>query len=339
MTAISVAMATRNGERFLREQLETIAAQTRQPAELVVCDDASTDRTTAILERFASASSFLVRVQVNERRLGAGDNFLQAAALCKGDVIAFCDQDDLWRPEKLERCTDELSAASALLVVHANEVVLDDGTPTGERFPRIDSTYAAPPLSSDPWQGLPGMSMVFDAGLTGMAAPQLRPRSHVDPAQQILHDEWIYLLARSLGTVVFLSERLGSYRQHGQNVLGAPAPDEGGWRQARRFGESYYRKRRDQAADAARLFDSLAVVTDDPDERAKLARAESWYRALAELIERRLAVYDSEASTARRLAAVGRLLRARDYRRRQDGGLGGRSLLKDVAVALTPAKR
>src|SRR5690349_15385572 len=99
---ISVAMATYNGAPFLPEQLQSLAAQTLPPFELVVCDDGSTDRTIQILREFATSAPFPVRIHENSERLGFGDNFLKAAALCQGDWIAFCDQDDIWLPHKLE---------------------------------------------------------------------------------------------------------------------------------------------------------------------------------------------------------------------------------------------
>ena len=98
--SISVAMATYNGGRFLREQLDSLNQQTVLPRELVVCDDRSTDNTVRILEEFASQAAFPVKVVVNENRLGFGDNFMKAASLCSGDLISFCDQDDIWYSNK-----------------------------------------------------------------------------------------------------------------------------------------------------------------------------------------------------------------------------------------------
>ena len=98
---VSVAMATYNGERFLQEQLDSLAAQTHLPCELVVGDDGSTDGTLDILERFARTAPFPVHIQRNSVNLGYGENFLQTASRCTGEWIAFCDQDDVWKPTKL----------------------------------------------------------------------------------------------------------------------------------------------------------------------------------------------------------------------------------------------
>jgi len=99
---ISIAMATYNGESFLAEQLDNLAKQTLKPLELVVCDDGSTDDTVAILEGFAALAPFPVSIHRNGTRLGHTENFLKAANLCSGKWIGFCDQDDVWLPNKLE---------------------------------------------------------------------------------------------------------------------------------------------------------------------------------------------------------------------------------------------
>src|SRR5258708_1747298 len=106
---VSVALCTYNGARFLREQLESIAAQTHIPAELVACDDASTDDSFSILESFAKSAVFPVRLVRNEIRVGSTKNFEQAIGLCTGEIIALCDQDDVWLPEKLARIGEELA--------------------------------------------------------------------------------------------------------------------------------------------------------------------------------------------------------------------------------------
>ena len=98
---ISVALCTCNGARFLSEQLVSLAEQTLRPIELVVCDDASDDGTWQLLEEFQRSAPFPVRLYRNVRRLGIAQNFEQAMLLCEGDVIALCDQDDVWLPEKL----------------------------------------------------------------------------------------------------------------------------------------------------------------------------------------------------------------------------------------------
>lgn len=98
---ISIAMATYNGKTFIREQLDSILAQTEQDFEIVICDDASTDSTPQILDEYARKDS-RIHVYRNEKNLGYRENFNKAVSLCKGDFVAFSDQDDLWLPNHLE---------------------------------------------------------------------------------------------------------------------------------------------------------------------------------------------------------------------------------------------
>lgn len=102
---VSVVMCTYNGaSRHLREQLDSIFAQTLLPMEIVAQDDGSTDDTLAILHEYAAKAPEGVsfRVSVNGGRHGINDNFLSAMALARGEWIAISDQDDIWMPTKIE---------------------------------------------------------------------------------------------------------------------------------------------------------------------------------------------------------------------------------------------
>jgi glycosyltransferase involved in cell wall biosynthesis len=94
---VSVAMATYNGERFLPDMLESLAAQTRPPDELIVRDDASQDGTVGLLHAFARRMPFRVEVVAGDQRLGYAQNFVAASQACRGSLVFFADQDDVWR--------------------------------------------------------------------------------------------------------------------------------------------------------------------------------------------------------------------------------------------------
>src|SRR5688500_18488634 len=123
---ISVAMCTYDGEPFLREQLASIAAQGRQPDELVVCDDRSSDSTCDIVREFAATAPFAVRLHTNERNLGSTKNFERAIRLCEGDAIALADQDDVWLPSKLARIEERFAAEPRAGLVFSDAEVVDE---------------------------------------------------------------------------------------------------------------------------------------------------------------------------------------------------------------------
>ncbi len=97
---LSIVMATYNGERFLREQLDSLYRQTLQPDEVLVVDDCSTDGTVGILEEYHRSHG--LKYVVNEHNLRVNKNFEKGLKLCSGDYIMFCDQDDIWMDNKIE---------------------------------------------------------------------------------------------------------------------------------------------------------------------------------------------------------------------------------------------
>ncbi|MES1170182.1 MAG: glycosyltransferase, partial [Leifsonia sp.] len=104
---ITVALCTRNGAAFVDEQVRSILSQVPEPDELVLGDDASRDDTVAIVERAvadhrASGGRTALVVRRHDPPLGVVGNFEDALQHAKGDLIALSDQDDIWRPGKLE---------------------------------------------------------------------------------------------------------------------------------------------------------------------------------------------------------------------------------------------
>jgi glycosyltransferase involved in cell wall biosynthesis len=318
--SLSVALATFNGEEFINAQLASLAAQTVLPDELVVCDDGSTDETVRLLERFRRDAPFPVHIHPNSERLGFAETFLRCAGICRGDVIAFCDQDDSWLTQKVERCSRELQQPGVLLAIHSSRLAAADLTPTRRLYPHIRRDRLEAPLAGDPWLAVRGMSMAFAAELVRAIDPARRPPSHYLDGK-MNHDEWIYVLARGLGWISYVAEPLARYRQHGGNITGAAEQMRPG--ELLRTGATYYARRHEQAVALADIF----------GERAPAAA--SWYREQAAALERRLSVYDPQARARVRLRRLASLAAAGAYGRRTTGGFGLRGLARDaVMVAL-----
>ena len=105
---ISVVMATYNGEKYLREQLDSIRLQTRPVDELIMCDDGSADNTVAIAQQYVAEHNLSEswKMVVNEKNLGYANNFDKVTLLASGDLIFFADQDDVWNEDKVQIMAD-----------------------------------------------------------------------------------------------------------------------------------------------------------------------------------------------------------------------------------------
>lgn len=221
-SSVSVAMTTFNGLPYVKEQLESILAQSRPVQEVVICDDGSTDGTWDWLST-ASAVDSRIRVYRNPQRLGSTKNFERAIGLCRGDVIFLSDQDDIWLPEKVKRLTAALQASEAVLAMSNGQLVKEDGTDIGvtlwdanEINPQtaqgLQSTSAFELLMRDFY--FTGSALCFKGALKDLLMPI--------PAG-VWHDQWIALIVSMIapGQITLLDENLYRYRQHSRNQIGA----------------------------------------------------------------------------------------------------------------------
>jgi glycosyltransferase involved in cell wall biosynthesis len=315
---ISIAMATYNGERFIREQLESLSAQTRLPDELVVTDDGSTDGTLEILRTFAREAPFPVRVHPGERNLGYTWNFLRAARLCTGDWIAFCDQDDVWLPQKLAAVERHSAAQGALLIVHSAEVVDKSLNPTGVIHPAFRRGGVYRQFQLPTWWIVEGFVMAFRADLLALLPDQDCDASHGLPPMPRGHDAAICRLARILGDVIVLPDRLALHRWHGASLTTGLLPDDVSeigksrtlFRRIKRvlneFGATLFVEQSRDAANQAKIYRHLGERQQRADWRRKLLLAEAHYSAFSGWMGRRARLYQ-EARLWRRLPQLLRL--------------------------------
>jgi glycosyltransferase involved in cell wall biosynthesis len=221
---LSIAMCTYNGAAYLPEQLESLAAQTRRPDELVVCDDASDDgHTREIVKAFARKSKFRVRVYINQETLGSKKNFERAIRHCRGDIILLCDQDDIWKANKLARIEEAFLSAPDVGLVFTDAEIVDESLKT-----MGGSLWESDSFASE-GQELIKQSNVFQTLLRGnvVTGATLAFRSTLRrlvlpiPDETILqHDAWIALIVSAVAPVFFLNEPLIKYRQHSGQQIG-----------------------------------------------------------------------------------------------------------------------
>jgi glycosyltransferase involved in cell wall biosynthesis len=214
---LSIALCTYNGAVYLREQLESIAAQTRTPDELVISDDQSTDDTLRLIEEFAATAGFPVRLSVNESNLGTAKNFEKAIGLCRGDVIVLSDQDDVWHSDKLESVERIFEARPQLSLVFSNAELVDETLRLfdktlfdlvhfdGEKQRLVKSGRA---LDLQLRENLVlGATVAFRATLKDLVLP-------ISGNGPLVHDGWIVLLIAAVGEIDFIKRPLLKYRQH-----------------------------------------------------------------------------------------------------------------------------
>lgn len=220
LNRISIALCTFNGANFLAAQLESLASQIRLPQELVVCDDASEDETFEILTTFSTRAPFPVRLYRNPQRLGIGANFEQAIRLCTGDIIALCDQDDVWLPNKLAAFAELFRTGDDWICCDA-EVCDAELHPLGYTlWQRVGFDHNERKATRDGRFIDVLIKHYVVAGAT--LAFKAEARDQILPIPREWHyDAWLaaVLAATEKGALVELPLQL--YRQHGGNALGA----------------------------------------------------------------------------------------------------------------------
>lgn len=220
---ISVALCTYNGAEFLPAQLESFLNQTRLPAELVISDDCSTDKTVALVEDFAKTAPFAVRLEINEKNLGSTKNFEQTIARCAGELIFLADQDDVWLPKKIERIESEFARDSnAALIFSDAELVSENLEPFGHTL--WDYTFPAE-MRKDAGAGKMAEFLLRQNVVTGATAAFRTECREMfmpipDDVPNLIHDGWIALAIANFAEVAFINESLIKYRQHSRQQLG-----------------------------------------------------------------------------------------------------------------------
>ena len=213
---ISVALTTYNGERFLREQLDSLYTQTLLPDEVIVCDDCSTDNTLKILEEYSI--KYGLQYYRNDSSLGVNANFFRAISLCHGDYICICDQDDVWMSHKIATLVSAITsmegdnipiAVSSLrqdVDASCNPICPPQNFPFGEQW---EDTL----LNTEQSQGC---TMIINRCLADLSVAYYREKKGSD---EVMYDVLISLLAAIFGKKRNLPDVLMYYRHHNANVV------------------------------------------------------------------------------------------------------------------------
>ena len=214
MTApkVTVVLSTYNGSQYLPEQLASLNEQARRPDSLVLRDDGSTDDSVCIVREWSAVTGVQLQ-EVAGERLGPARSFLTAALnAAPADVYMFCDQDDIWLPDKISRAVDRLPfgpGAPPSLLATRLAVVAADLTPISLSNVPKRLTFSSAVCESM----LTGCTIAFNAAFRDLLGGRV-------PENVVMHDWWCYLLATGAAQLVFDCKPTLLYRQHGSNALG-----------------------------------------------------------------------------------------------------------------------
>lgn len=204
-------MATYNGEKFLRKQLESILNQTYDYFELIICDDNSIDNTKNILKEYAKKDN-RIKLFFNEKNLGVNKNFEKCIKLAKGDYISIADQDDIWISNKLKILLENIQ--DNILIYHDDFLIDGSGNIVSDLYFKYSDrkVFSLKSLFLENW--ISGHSMLFDSKLKNYLFPF--------PGEKYIryYDHWIALVAYRYGKVKFLNKSLVYWRQHTNNHSG-----------------------------------------------------------------------------------------------------------------------
>ncbi len=220
---VTILLATLNGEDYLKAQLESIAAQTYGNWQLVAGDDGSTDRTLDILKEFEKQHPNQVTIMENDPPMGsAKDNFINLLRNSYGPHFMFCDQDDVWKPDKIYLTLQKMEALETRYGDKIPILVHSDLSVTDENLEMIAESFFQ--YANIPKRILLNQLMVQNS-VTGctMMINRCLQQYFLQPlpiSDIIMHDYWAALIAKVFGKIGFVNEPTMYYRQHGHGSSG-----------------------------------------------------------------------------------------------------------------------
>jgi len=222
MSKISICMATYNGEKYLKEQIDSILAQSNQEWELLIRDDGSHDNTVSIIKDYVGKySNKISLIEGDKSYLGASLNFGQLLEYANGEYIMFSDQDDVWLPNKIELTLIAMKSAEQLypdkpLLVHTDLKVVDPNLNIiaesmwgyQKLFPEIGDNLSTM------------MARNVVTGCATMINSKAKAVSTPIPKEAVMYDWWIGISVAKHGKIIPVGAPSILYRQHSDNVIG-----------------------------------------------------------------------------------------------------------------------
>ncbi len=229
---VAVVLSTYNGEQYLEEQLDSLLAQSWPSFIVVVRDDDSRDATQQILQRYAGDFPDKFHLILNQSNKGASASFSYAMQYVldnkeslglKRAYMLFCDQDDIWNPDKIQQEMEAMLSVESTSATEASPVLVhSDLTVVSDKKEVIADSfidYQGLIISRNSFANLVISNLV--TGCTALVNEPLARMSAPVPDNAIMHDWWLALVASAFGEVKFVNRPLLNYRQHDNNTIGA----------------------------------------------------------------------------------------------------------------------
>lgn len=224
---VNIIMCTYNGEKYIRQQLQSIADNTVTDWSVFISDDQSTDSTVQIAREFQKKYPDKIQFKINDTKKGAILNFLSSIyqvgiKMNEDDFIMLCDQDDIWNPDKIEKTK---SGMDKLIKSYGNEVPLlicTDVTVVDDEMKIIHESFRK--MNNYKIKYLDFAHLMMEnkvQGCTTMINKKLALMLDRLPSKATMHDGWLALVASALGHIEYMDEQTMKYRQHMDNVQGS----------------------------------------------------------------------------------------------------------------------
>lgn len=220
---ITILLGTYNGKNYIREQLESLLNQTYKDFKIIIYDDCSTDDTYEILKEYQEKYSDKIFVLKNVRNSGnPKHNFINMLINHKDDYIMLCDQDDVWKEDKIELTLQEMKSVEGIYGINTPILVHTDLTVVDKNLNLIYKSFKHQMKANYDKTKLNNIIIQNTlTGCTGMINKALSSMILEEPEYCVMHDWWILLIASAFGVISHIDNKTILYRQHGKNEVGA----------------------------------------------------------------------------------------------------------------------
>lgn len=226
MYRVDVIMATYNGQKYVREQIDSILENNGNKVVLHIFDDGSSDDTMTILREYQNSHPNQVKVYQNERNLGLTLNFLSGIQKVmelnqEASYFMCCDQDDVWASDKIEKTLKRMLQMERRYGEERPGLVFTDATITDEKLNLLEASFYKSQrycVKKTEFSHLLMENLVI--GCTTMINRAYEPFLSKLPEHARYHDWWLSLIAAAFGNISFLPRTTLNYRQHSGNVVG-----------------------------------------------------------------------------------------------------------------------